>query len=60
MIPKNVRERYDKLKKSINRYRTLYHVYDMEEISQAALDSLKHELSVIESEHPTIIAKDSP
>ena len=60
MIPKNVRERYDKLKKSINRYRTLYHVYDTEEISQAALDSLKHELSVIESEHPTIIAKDSP
>lgn len=60
MIPKDVRDRYEKLKKSINRYRTLYHVYDKEEISQAALDSLKHELSEIESEFPAIIAKDSP
>ena len=60
MIPQEVRQRYEALKKSINRYRTQYHVYDTEEISQAALDSLKHELDAIESEYPKIIAADSP
>ncbi|MBI4093673.1 NAD-dependent DNA ligase LigA [Candidatus Kaiserbacteria bacterium] len=60
MIPKEIRDRYEKLKTTINHYRTLYHVYDREEISQAALDSLKHELSAIEKRHPAIIAPDSP
>ena len=60
MIPKNVRERYIKLKETINRHRTAYHVYDKEEISQQALDSLKHELSEIEERYPEIIAPDSP
>lgn len=57
---KETRERYEKLKAAVNRYRTLYHVYDKEEISQEALDSLKHELSVIESEYPELISPDSP
>ncbi|MEN9561272.1 MAG: hypothetical protein RIQ56_545, partial [Candidatus Parcubacteria bacterium] len=60
MIPKDVQVRYAKLVKTINHYRRLYHVYDQEEISQAALDSLKHELSEIESSYPEIISKDSP
>src|SRR3989344_1916306 len=60
MIPKDVQTRYRKLVDSINRYRTLYHVYDKEEITQQALDSLKHELSEIEREHPGIVAPDSP
>ena len=60
MIPKEIRDRYEKLKNAINRYRALYHVYDKEEISQAALDSLKHELSEIEERYPAIIAPDSP
>lgn len=60
MIPRSVRERYDHLKETINRYRTLYHVYDKEEISQAALDSLKRELSEIEAQYPEMIAPDSP
>lgn len=60
MIPTEVRHRYDSLKKTINRYRVAYHVYDREEISQAALDSLKHELSEIEAKYPAIIAPDSP
>lgn len=54
------RERYAKLKTSINRYRTLYHVYDKEEISQTALDSLKRELSELEEKHPELITNDSP
>jgi len=60
MIPADVRARYQKLKDSINHYRTQLHVYDKEEISEAALDSLKHELSEIEKDHPEIIAPDSP
>src|SRR3989344_8444078 len=60
MIPKDVRERYEKLKSTINRYRVAYHVYDREELSQAALDSLKHELSGLEEKYPEIIAPDSP
>ena len=59
-IPKDVRDRYEKLKTSINHHRTQYHVYDKEEISQAALDSLKHELTEIESKYPELIAPDSP
>lgn len=60
MIPKAVRERYEKLKTTINHYRRLYHVYDKEKISQAALDSLKHELSNLEKQYPALIAPDSP
>lgn len=59
-IPKREHDRYEKLKASINRYRTLYHVYDREEISQGALDSLKHELAQIEEKYPEIVAPDSP
>jgi len=60
MIPPDVCVRYERLKQTINRYRTLYHVYDKEEISQQALDSLKHELTEIEEKYPSIIAPDSP
>lgn len=60
MIPKAICERYEKLKDAINHYRVAYHVYDREEISQQALDSLKHELTEIEEKYPEIIAPDSP
>jgi len=59
-IPTDVRARYDKLKESINRHRALYHVYDKEDISQEALDSLKHELTDIEARYPGLITPDSP
>src|SRR3990167_8776680 len=60
MIPKDVQERYRKLKNAVNRYRRAYHVYDKEEISPEALDSLKHELSELEAAHPSLISPDSP
>ena len=60
MIPKDIQARYEKLKKAINHYRTQLHVYDKEEISEAALDSLKHELVEIEEKYPALIASDSP
>lgn len=60
MVPKSIQNRYDKLKTAINHFRRLYHVYDKDEISQAALDSLKHELSELEKQYPAIVAPDSP
>jgi DNA ligase (NAD+) len=59
-IPAAVKDRYSKLKEAINRYRTLYHVYDKEEISQEALDALKAELVEIEKEYPVLVTPDSP
>src|SRR3989344_4676892 len=59
-IPSDVRARYEKLKMAVNRYRMLYHVYDKEEISAEALDSLKHELSELEAAHPELVTPDSP
>jgi DNA ligase (NAD+) len=59
-VPPDVLARYTDLVKTINHYRTLYHVYDKEEISEAALDSLKHELAQIEAEYPSIVVPDSP
>ncbi len=59
-VPKEAREKYEKLKKAIDHYRMLYHVYDKEEISAAALDSLKKQLVDIEADYPELITPDSP
>ncbi|HTR18712.1 MAG TPA: NAD-dependent DNA ligase LigA [Candidatus Paceibacterota bacterium] len=59
-VPKEARERYEKLKASINRYRLLFHVYDKEEISEEARDSLMHELSELEKQYPELITPGSP
>ncbi|MEX0933125.1 MAG: NAD-dependent DNA ligase LigA [Candidatus Paceibacterota bacterium] len=59
-IPQAVRERANKLRETINHHRYLYHVLDTEEISPAALDSLKHELVSLENEYPSLITPDSP
>ena len=43
-VPKDVQERYEKLKKSVEKHRYEYHVLNKQEISDEALDSLKKEL----------------
>jgi len=53
-------KRIAKLREVINRHRYLYHVLDHQEISDAALDSLKHELKTLEDEFPGLITADSP
>ncbi len=58
--PKDIKERYEKLKKSISHYRRMYHVYDREEIPEAARDSLMHELVQIEAQYPELVTPDSP
>lgn len=55
-----LKDRIEKLKKEINHYRYLYHVLDQSEISDAALDSLKHELLTLEQANPEFITSDSP
>jgi DNA ligase (NAD+) len=60
MMPKETKERYIQLVSAINHYRMLYHVHDKEEISEAALDSLKHELAGIEEQYPESIIPESP
>jgi len=54
------KNRIVKLKKEINHHRYLYHVLDKQEISDAALDSLKHELEDLEQKYPDLITPDSP
>lgn len=54
------KKRIEKLKEEINHHRYLYHVLDRQEISDAALDSLKHELYKLEQQYPKFITLDSP
>ena len=53
-------KRIIKLRELINEYRYHYHVLDESLMSEAAADSLKHELSLLEAEFPELITPDSP
>ena len=52
--------RLKKLRDEINRQRYNVHVLNKEEISEAALDALKHELVHLEEQFPELITPDSP
>ncbi|HTH72414.1 MAG TPA: NAD-dependent DNA ligase LigA, partial [Candidatus Pristimantibacillus sp.] len=52
--------RLKQLRKLINDYRYQYHVLDRSIMSEAAADSLKHELAELETEYPELITPDSP
>ena len=60
MEKQEAKKRIEKLKEVINRHRYLYHVQNRQEISDAALDSLKHELLKLEEQFPQLITPDSP
>ncbi len=60
MTKEEAKRRVNKLKEEINHHRYLYHVLDRQEISDAALDSLKHELFNLEQQYPELITPDSP
>lgn len=53
-------KRIVKLRELINDYRYHYHVLDESIMSEAAADSLKHELVSLEAEFPELITPDSP
>src|SRR3989344_4509841 len=58
--PTDVVQRIQKLRETIDHHRYLTHVLDREEMPEAALDSLKHELVELERRYPELIAPDSP
>ena len=60
MDKKQTKERIKKLKKVIQEARHSYHVLDKSIMSDAALDSLKHELYELEQKYPEFITADSP
>jgi DNA ligase (NAD+) len=60
MTKEEAKQRIEKLKKVISHHRYLYHVLNRQEISDAALDSLKHELYQLEQKFPEFITPDSP
>jgi DNA ligase (NAD+) len=56
----SAKDRIEKLRALINDYRYNYHVLDKSTMSEAAADSLKHELTQLEQEFPDLITADSP
>lgn len=53
-------QRIHRLRKEIDTYRYQYHVLNALEISEAALDALKHQLYTLEQQYPDLITPDSP
>ena len=60
MNKEDAMKRILKLRELINDYRYHYHVLDQSTMSEAAADSLKHELSQLEATYPDLITPDSP
>ncbi|MBI4134848.1 MAG: NAD-dependent DNA ligase LigA [Candidatus Sungbacteria bacterium] len=60
MTKQEAKRRVEKLRDEINHHRYLYHVLDRQEISDAAFDSLKHELKKLEDQFPDLVTPDSP
>jgi DNA ligase (NAD+) len=54
------KERIEKLKSEINKFRYAYHVLDVSDIPDSALDSLKKELFDLETRWPEFVTPDSP
>src|SRR3989338_6353714 len=60
MTKEEAKKRIAKLRDEINYHRYQYHVRDRMEISEGALDSLKHELFKLEQVYPDLVTPDSP
>lgn len=60
MTRTETKERIEKLRSLIDEYRYHYHVLDESLMSEAAADSLKHELSELEEQYPDLVTADSP
>ena len=54
------RTRIEQLRALINDYRYHYHILDESIMSEAAADSLKHELVELEKQYPDLVTPDSP
>lgn len=59
-VPEEARDRAERLRAAITKYRTLQHEKDASPISAEALDSLKYELSELEGKYSELVTPDSP
>lgn len=59
-IPKEIKDRAEKLRPEIERHNYLYYVMDQPEISDAEYDQLMQELIRLEQEYPELQTPDSP
>ena len=59
-VPKQVRDRAERLRKAIEHHNTRYYVLDQPEIPDAEYDQLFQELSDLEHKHPELRSDDSP
>ena len=59
-ISKEIKDRINKLKKTIESHRYLYHTLDTPTISDEAYDSLVRELESIEKKYPELKSENSP
>jgi len=59
-ISKEIINRVNKLRETIDKHRQLYHTLDKPEISDEAYDSLVNELVKLEDEYPELLDKESP
>lgn len=60
VLPAGLKDRYEKLKNTVEKHRHLYHTLDNPEISDEAYDSLIKELEDIEKEFPELKSSDTP
>jgi DNA ligase (NAD+) len=60
MTKQQAEKRITRLREQIDDYRYHYHVLNESTMSEAAADSLKHELSELEDQFPELITPDSP
>lgn len=60
MAPKEIRTRYEKLAKELNRHRHLYYALEAPELSDSAYDELEQELVRLEERYPELITPESP
>ncbi len=59
-MKEKVKERIEKLRLAIEKYRYEYHVLDKATVPESVLDSLKHELVLLEEQYPEFVSPDSP
>ncbi len=57
---KDIERRLMQLRETVQKYRLLQHEQDESPISPEALDSLKHELALLEDRYPELVTPDSP
>src|SRR5580700_3820370 len=57
---RQAKDRVAKLRELIDEYRYRYHVLDESIMSEAAADSLKHELAELEAAYPQLVTPSSP